>query len=112
MLNAETLAAIPAMNAAISPVIARPSRPLGNTSRIRSSRESLNFTSPDAPPGTVSPALVLAISVTRTAAIMPGMIVMKGTNILGKAPMIGVLRPAEIEFDAIARWTSTKLVVQ
>ena len=56
--------------------------------------------------------LELAISVTRTAAIMPGMIMMKGTNILGNAPMIGVLRAAEIESDAMARWTSTKFVVQ
>ena len=43
---------------------------------------------------------------------MPGTITMNGMNILGKAPMIGVLRAEEIEFDAIARWTSTKLVVQ
>ena len=43
---------------------------------------------------------------------MPGMIVMNGMNIFGKAPMIGVLRAEEIESDAIARWTSTKLVVQ
>ena len=37
---------------------------------------------------------------------------MKGTNILGKDPMMGVLRAAEIELDAMARWTSTKFVVQ
>ena len=43
---------------------------------------------------------------------MPGRIVMNGTNILGKAPMIGVLRAEEIESEAIARWTSTKFVVQ
>ena len=43
---------------------------------------------------------------------MPGMITMNGTNIFGKEPMIGVLRAAEIESDAIARWTSTKFVVQ
>ena len=43
---------------------------------------------------------------------MPGMIVMNGMNILGKAPMIGVLRADEIELEAIARWTSTKFVVQ
>ena len=43
---------------------------------------------------------------------MPGTITMNGTNILGKAPMIGVLRAEEIESEAIARWTSTKLVVQ
>ena len=37
---------------------------------------------------------------------------MNGTNIFGKAPMIGVFRAEEIESDAIARWTSTKFVVQ
>ena len=37
---------------------------------------------------------------------------MNGTNILGNEPMIGVRRAAEIESVAIARWTSTKLVVQ
>ena len=37
---------------------------------------------------------------------------MKGMNIFGKAPMIGVLRAAEIDLEAIARWTSTKFVVQ
>jgi len=37
---------------------------------------------------------------------------MNGMNILGKAPMIGVLRAAVMELDAIARCTSTKLVVQ
>ena len=43
---------------------------------------------------------------------MPGTMVMNGTNIFGKEPMIGVLRAEEIESEAIARWTSTKLVVQ
>ncbi len=43
---------------------------------------------------------------------MPGTMTMKGMNILGKEPMIGVLRAAEIELEAMARWTSTKLVVQ
>ena len=61
---------------------------------------------------TSSPALVRAISLTSTAAIMPGRMVMKGMKILGKAPMIGVLRAEEIESVAIARWTSTKFVVQ
>ena len=37
---------------------------------------------------------------------------MNGTNILGKEPMIGVRRAAEIESDAMARCTSTKFVVQ
>ena len=68
--------------------------------------------SPAEPPGTDSPALIRAISVTSTAAIMPGRIVMNGTNIFGNAPMIGVRRAAEIESEAIARCTSTKLVVQ
>ena len=43
---------------------------------------------------------------------MPGKIVMNGMNIFGNEPMIGVLRAEEIEFEAIARCTSTKLVVQ
>ena len=43
---------------------------------------------------------------------MPGTMVMNGTNIFGNAPMTGVLRADEIESEAIARWTSTKLVVQ
>ena len=47
-----------------------------------------------------------------TAAIMPGMITMNGMNIFGKEPMIGERCAAEIELDAIARCTSTKLVVQ
>ena len=51
-------------------------------------------------------------SATDTEATMPGITTRKGTNILGKAPMIGVLRAAEIESEAMARWTSTKLVVQ
>ncbi len=58
------------------------------------------------------PFLRSIISVTSTAETMPGTITMNGMNILGKAPMIGVLRAAEIESDAIARCTSTKLVVQ
>ena len=36
----------------------------------------------------------------------------KGTNIFGMAPMIGARLAADIELEAIARWTSTKLVVQ
>ena len=43
---------------------------------------------------------------------MPGRMTMNGTNILGNAPMIGVLRAAEMDFEAIARCTSTKFVVQ
>ena len=37
---------------------------------------------------------------------------MNGMNIFGNDPMIGVLRAAEIESEAIARCTSTKFVVQ
>ena len=43
---------------------------------------------------------------------MPGMITMNGTNIFGNEPMIGARCAAEIEFEAIARCTSTKFVVQ
>ena len=46
------------------------------------------------------------------AAIMPGMMTMNGMNIFGKAPMIGARRADESESDAMARCTSTKLVVQ
>lgn len=56
--------------------------------------------------------LSLTYSDTVTAAIMPGMITMNGTSIFGNAPMIGVRRAADMLFDAIARWTSTKFVVQ
>ena len=44
--------------------------------------------------------------------VNPGMTTMNGTNIFGKEPMIGVLRAADIDLVAIARCTSTKLVVQ
>ncbi|SHV76655.1 Uncharacterised protein [Mycobacteroides abscessus subsp. abscessus] len=37
---------------------------------------------------------------------------MKGMNIFGKAPMIGVRRAADNDSEASARCTSTKLVVQ
>ena len=52
------------------------------------------------------------ICVTRTAEIMPGMMTMKGMSIFGKEPRMGVSRAALIDFDAMARWTSTKFVVQ
>ena len=52
------------------------------------------------------------ISETRTAATMPGMMTRKGTIIFAKVPMIGAERAAEIESAAMARWTSTKFVVQ
>ena len=57
-------------------------------------------------------ALPSRSEVTSAPAIMPGMTTMKGMNIFGNEAMIGVLRAAEIDFDAIARWTSTKFVVQ
>jgi hypothetical protein len=107
------LAAMPAMKAASNPVIASPSKPLGSRSRMRYSRASLYVGSaPVATPETDLPAFRSAISVTSTAAIMPGMMVMNGTNIFGNAPMIGVRRAELIESDAIARCTSTKFVVQ
>ena len=43
---------------------------------------------------------------------MPGRIVMNGTNIFGNEPMTGVFLAEEIESEASARCTSTKLVVQ
>ncbi len=107
MLKAEMLAAMPAMNAASRPAIATPSMPLGSRSRISSSSASLYFTSPPPPPDFRS-----TISGTMIAAMMPGTITMNGTNILGKAPMIGVRRAADTELEAIARCTSTKFVVQ
>ena len=51
-------------------------------------------------------------SLTRTAATMPGMITRNGTSILAKVPMIGAERAEEMESAAMARCTSTKLVVQ
>ena len=35
-----------------------------------------------------------------------------GTSVLGKAPMIGVIRPAFMFLADSARWTSAKFVVQ
>ena len=46
------------------------------------------------------------------AAIMPGTMMTNGMNIFGNEPMIGERRAAEMESEAIARCTSTKLVVQ
>jgi hypothetical protein len=98
---------MPAMNAAISPAMAMPSMPLGRRSRMRSRMESLNST-----PSAASPAFNAWVSATETPAIMPGITTMKGTNILGNAPMMGALRAEFMLLEAIARWTSTKLVVQ
>ena len=43
---------------------------------------------------------------------MPGTTTTNGMSIFGNDAMIGARRAADIEFDAIARCTSTKLVVQ
>ena len=43
---------------------------------------------------------------------MPGRIVTSGMKILGKAPMIGVIRAEFRSLAANARCTSAKLVVQ
>ena len=43
---------------------------------------------------------------------MPGTITRNGMNIFGKVPMIGARCAADMDFEAIARCTSTKLVVQ
>ena len=96
VLKAEMLAAMPAMNDASRPVMAKPSSPLGSTSRI-SSRIALLY-SKSAPVSFAS-----ATSVTRTPATMPGMITKKGMNIFTKVPMIGVFWAAESESEAIAR---------
>ena len=45
-------------------------------------------------------------------AIIPGTTTTNGMNIFGNDAMIGARRAAEIESEAIARCTSTKLVVQ
>ena len=66
---------------------------------------------PPAPLGTC-PAFIWASWVTRTAAIMPGMMMMNGMNIFGNDPMIGARRAEFMSLEAIARCTSTKLVVQ
>src|SRR3954451_14761271 len=53
-----------------------------------------------------------ARGLTRTAAMMPGTMMMKGRNILGNDPMIGARRAEFMSFDAMDRCTSTKFVVQ
>ena len=58
---------------------------------------------PEAPPGGDPPFFSAAISGTRTAAIIPGTMTIKGTNIFGKEPMIGVLRAADMDSEAMAR---------
>ena len=58
------------------------------------------------------PALSVTSCGISTAAIMPGMTMTSGTSVLGKAPMIGVIRPAFMFLAESARWTSAKFVVQ
>ena len=53
-----------------------------------------------------------ASGLTRTAAIMPGMMMMNGMNIFGNVPMIGARLAEFMSLDAMARCTSTKFVVQ
>ena len=43
---------------------------------------------------------------------MPGRITMKGITIFGKAAISGVRRAADIDFAAMARWTTKKSVHQ
>src|ERR1035437_7935580 len=43
---------------------------------------------------------------------MPGMMIMKGKNILGRVPISGVRRAADMESAAMARWTTRKFVHQ
>ena len=102
VLNADTLAATPAMNAASRPASAIPSMPLGRYSFISSGIALLYSLSGSSPPrpGTVA-------SATR-----PGMIVTAGMKTFGKAPISGVRRAALRLFALSARWTSAKFVVQ
>ena len=97
---------MPAMNEANRPATATPNKPLGRMSRIISSIASLYVMSP-------SPVVFNRImSPIAAAAIMPGTMMTNGMNIFGNEPMIGERRAAEMESEAIARCTSTKLVVQ
>ena len=57
-------------------------------------------------------AFIEASGLTRTAAIMPGMMMMNGMNIFGKVPMIGARLAEFMSLEAMARCTSTKFVVQ
>ena len=57
-------------------------------------------------------AFIEASGLTRTAASMPGMMMMNGMNIFGNVPMIGARLAEFMSLEAIARCTSTKLVVQ
>ena len=101
MLNELTFAAMPAMNAASSPVMAIPSTPLGSRSFISSGIVLLYWRSPSPP----SPLMICD-------AIRPGTMITKGMNIFGIEPMIGVSRALFMLRAESARWTSAKLVVQ
>ena len=86
--------------------MATPSKPLGRMSRTINNIASLYVMSP-------SPVDFKRImSPIAAAAIMPGTMMTNGMNIFGNVAMIGERRAADIELEAIARWTSTKLVVQ
>ena len=102
VLNAETLAATPAMNDAISPVSAIPSMPLGRYSFISSGIALLYsmFGWSQPRPGIT------------TSAIMPGRIITNGRNSFGTAPISGVRSAADRSLADSARWTSAKFVVQ
>lgn len=102
VLNEDTLAAIPAMNAASRPVTAMPSTPLGRSSCISSGMASLYVRSEPGVP----------IFGTTTAATRPGIITAKTMKIFGKAAISGVRLAADRFFADRARCTSAKLVVQ
>src|ERR1044072_805962 len=87
VLNADTLAATPAMNEAIRPVSAIPSMPLGRYLFISSGIALLNCSS------SVVPSLGITIS-----AMMPGRIITKGRKSFGIAPISGVGWAAERSF--------------
>src|SRR4051794_14205954 len=86
-------AAMPAMKEAISPVIASPSMPLGNRSRIRYSIELLEAKV------VLREDWALTPSVPATAAIMPGTITMNGTNIMIVPGMIAAVAVTEVDHD-------------
>ena len=103
VLKADTLAATPAMNEAMRPVIAKPSMPFGRYSFISSGSALLyaRFGSSALP----------MFGIT-TSAIMPGTIMMNGSTSFGKAPISGVRWAALRSLALSARCTSAKLVVQ
>ena len=101
VLNADTLAATPAMNEAIRPVSAIPSMPLGRYLFISSGIALLYCRS----------SVVPSLGIT-TSAIMPGRIITNGRKSFGIAPISGVRSAAERSLADSARWTSAKFVVQ